>query len=141
MAILYENSLKIDHNNYVVIDRVLHYQFPSMSQMHYHPYYEIYVLLSGKRKYFFQNKILELNPQDVLIIKPNDPHKSIPIDEQEKYERCVINVDPSIFQRIEKNNKKIKDIFQKGVFSLETESFNRLLNVIQRIENELKEDK
>lgn len=142
MGIVYENSQKVGPENYVVIDRVSQRQYPAMLQMHYHPYYEIYVLISGKRKYFFQNRIVELYPQDVLVIKPNDPHRCIPIDEEELYyERYTINVDPSLFSRIEKNNKIIKDIFQKGVFSLEEDAFGRLLNTIKRIEDELRKDK
>ena len=95
----------------------------------------------GCAEYFFENKIVELCPKDILIIKPNAPHRCIPTNDEESYERCIINVDPSLLLRIEKNNKMIKELFQKGVFSLEDDAFNRILEIVNSINKELKEDR
>jgi len=80
MGIVFENSLNVSPENSVVIDYLKTEGISTMPVMHCHPFYEIYILLSGKRKYFFHNKIIELYPHDVLIVKPNEAHRAIPLD-------------------------------------------------------------
>ncbi len=140
MGIRYENSLEVSPDNAVVLDYYNTERAHTMPTMHYHPYYEIYILISGKRKYFFRNKIIELYPHDILIIKPNDPHRAIPIEDI-PYERYIINIDPSLFSQIEKYNKTIKEIFKKGVLHLDDSAFPRLFDTIGCIEKEQKEEK
>ena len=141
MAFNFENSLNVSPDKPIVIDYSKFPQGKSMPRMHYHPYYEIYILVEGKRKYFFQNRIIEIYPQDTLIIKPNDPHRAIPIDEDGIYERYIINVDPSLFSQIERYNKQISDILKKGVLNLEDSAFSRVLNIIECVRTEQREDK
>ncbi len=140
MRIVYENTLKVSPENSVVVDYHKTSRAHTMTSMHYHSYYEIYILISGKRKYFFNNKIIELYPQDILIVKPNDAHRAIPIDNA-PYERYIIYVDSSLFSQIEKYNKKIKEVFKKEVLHLDDDAFIRVLNTIKCIEKEQKEGK
>lgn len=46
-----------------------------MKRAHFHNTYEIYYLLSGKRRYFIQNQYFELNPGDLILIPPRVVHK------------------------------------------------------------------
>ena len=119
MAFNFENSLNVSPDKPIVIDYSKLPQGKSMPRMHYHPYYEIYILVEGKRKYFFQNRIIVIYPQDTLIIKPNDPHRAIPIDEDGIYERYL----------------------KKGVLNLEDSAFSRVLNIIECVRTEQREDK
>ncbi len=136
----YENSPKVSPENAVVCDYYKVERAHTMPRMHYHSFYEIYILISGKRKYFFRNKIIELYPQDILIIKPNDAHRAIPIDDV-PYERYVIYIDPTLFSQIEKYNKRTKELLKKGILHLDDSAFLRVLNTIRSIENEQKEEK
>ena len=140
MAFKFENSLRVGPERPVVIDYRKMQQGQIMPIMHYHPYYEIYILVEGRRKYFFQNRIIELYPRDVLIIKPNDPHRAIPIDEDSVYERHIVNVDPTLFLQIERYNRQISDIFKKGVLNLEDDAFSRALNIIESVKTEQTKD-
>lgn len=139
MGIEFENSLKVSAENPIVIDYLKTEKVRTMPLMHYHPYYEIYILLSGKRKYLFNNKIIILNPKDILIVKPYEVHRSIPL-ESASYERYIINLDPSLLLQIEKYNKEIKKLFKKGVIRLSEEKFLRLIDNVRSIEKETQEE-
>lgn len=142
MKIIYEAPYKINEQQPCAINYVDSYNYAGMSHMHYHPYYEVYFLVSGKRKYFFRNKIYTLEQGDIIIIKPNEPHRAIPLKESnQRYERYILNIDESLFGKIEKYNKDIKKIFHKGIFSLDSERFIDLLSILKNIETEIKEKK
>lgn len=140
MGIVFENSLHVSPENLIVIDYLKTEKPHTMPLMHYHPYYEIYILLSGKRKYLFNNKIVVLNPYDVLIVKPYEVHRAIPL-ENIPYERYIINLDPSLLSQIEKYNKEIKKLFKRGVIRLEGDDFLRIINNIKSIEKDIKNGK
>lgn len=46
-----------------------------MPRAHFHNTYEIYYLLSGKRRYFIKNQYFDLNPGDLILIPPRVIHK------------------------------------------------------------------
>lgn len=48
-----------------------------MKRPHYHSYYEIYYLLSGKCKMFINQDIYYLEPGDMTIIPPLEVHKAL----------------------------------------------------------------
>lgn len=46
----------------------------NMPNMHYHEAYEIYILVKGTRRYVFEDEIVELKKNDVVLVKPNKLH-------------------------------------------------------------------
>ena len=46
----------------------------SMPHMHYHEVYEIYILIKGNRTYMFDNEIIEIAKNDVVLINPKIIH-------------------------------------------------------------------
>ncbi len=51
------------------------YHFEMKSE-HYHDYYEIYYLMSGKRKFFLCNKVYSLLPGDLVMIPKGEIHRT-----------------------------------------------------------------
>lgn len=49
----------------------------SMSAFHYHDSYEIYYLVDGARKILVQDRIYEITPGDLVLVKPNVFHRSL----------------------------------------------------------------
>lgn len=47
-----------------------------MKQEHYHDYYEIYYLMSGKRTIFLDNKVYNLEPGDLVMIPKREIHRT-----------------------------------------------------------------
>lgn len=139
MKITYENIYNISPKNPCVVryDKVNNYG--GMASMHFHPYYEIYFLISGSRKYFFKNKIFNLTHGNVIIIKPDEIHKAIQVENSQsnEYERFLVNVDVSLFSLIEKNNKSIKPLLKKGIISLNSEDLMEIIDIIKRIQREV----
>ena len=64
-----EHGLSIEHNTSSV--------GKSMSQMHEHSYYELYFLLSGKRRYLIKDTVYEIEPGNLMMIPKNQLHRTI----------------------------------------------------------------
>ena len=45
-----------------------------MSEAHFHNFYEVYFLVSGKCRFSVENHIYDINPNDMLIIPPGQIH-------------------------------------------------------------------
>ena len=59
---------------------------------HFHNYYEIYILLSGRRRYVIDNEIYDIEAGDIVVIPPMIIHKTQHIPEtpyDEKHERFL----------------------------------------------------
>lgn len=67
-----------------------------MPVSHFHSTYEIYYLMSGKREFFIQDRTIEINEGDVVIIAPNILHRTTNAD-RPKHERLVINLHERYF--------------------------------------------
>lgn len=142
MKNIYENLLDVTPQNPCVVAYEKSSSYGGMPQMHYHPYYEIYFLVSGTRKFFYYNKILSLTSGNVIIIKPNEAHRAIPIGESkyQNYERYLLNIDETMFSKIERYNRDIKSILKKEIISLNTEKLAELIGIIERIKVETNEN-
>ena len=138
MKLLYENSYRISPQNPCVINYEKCQSYAGMPVMHYHPYYEIYFLISGKRKYFFQNKIFNLIKGDVIIIKPNEAHKAIAYDNSQfdEYERYLINMDEELFLSIIKSNKSLAALLKKEIISVKPQILNEMIDILKKVERE-----
>lgn len=137
--VLRDNLIK--HNQCCGVDYVFEKKPTSMSKMHYHPFYEMYFLVSGRRKYFLSNKIIILNPGDVLVVNPNEIHKAVSsLDNQ--YERYVLNISAKFIDKLLKQNPILKDIFDTSIIALSPVEFKEILEIIKIIQIEnTKEEK
>ena len=66
-----------------------------MQQSHFHDYYEIYYLLEGKRRYFINHTLYDVEPFDVLLINKGDIHLSQVVGSEEKYARYLLTFSDS----------------------------------------------
>ena len=107
-----------------------------MTCPHHHNDYEIYFLKSGNRKYFIQNTIYTLQPNQIVIFKPNVPHQ-VTVNLNIPYERYLIYTTPQLFSEIIAHNPPLKKIFDTQLFNLSSESFSEALSYISRINEEL----
>ena len=63
--------------------------------MHYHLFYEIYTLASGKRRYFIGDKIYDVYPGDVIVIPVAEVHRTSALDDK-GFDRFVIYFDQQV---------------------------------------------
>lgn len=130
-----DTEANISSENVCVVNHVKEDTPKSMTVMHHHPYYELYLIVSGQRKYFFNDKILILNPANAILIKPNEPHRAIP-SKNIAYERYAVYVEATFMSKLLKYNSGIKQLFKKGVISLTEESFEEIIRIVKCIDAE-----
>ena len=108
-----------------------------MTRPHHHDDYEIYFLVSGNRKYFIQNTIYTLCPNQIVIFKPDIPHQ-VTVNLNIPYERHLLYVTPQLFSEVFSNNPFLEQIVNKQFFNLSSDNFERALNFISKINDEFK---
>lgn len=62
----------------------------SMMTNHFHPFYEMYVLLSGDRNYFIKDRTYRVRPGDLVLIDKNELHKTLD-GQTPEHERLLIH--------------------------------------------------
>lgn len=71
----------------------------SMDSQHWHPYYEIYLLLEGKRTYFIKDAAHPVEAGDLILIGRHELHKSIQSG-TEPHARLVMHFDEPMLQAL-----------------------------------------
>lgn len=71
--------------------------------IHYHDHYELYYLLSGQREYLIDNKIINIYPKSIVLIKPGIVHQTF----GSQFERLLINF----------NSKALNTVFNQNLVS------------------------
>ena len=95
---------------------------------HTHPYYEIYYLLSGKRIFVIQDKILKLNKNDFIIIAPNVSHLSYG-EKDMSFDRMLVYFTEDIFSS-DIIKEKCENLSNNGyTLEKETDLKSSLLNL------------
>ena len=89
--ITYKLKNKGNSMAFIEVEKSVHSNEWSMQDLHSHPHYEIYFLLSGTRSFFLSNALFHLQAPIVLIIPPHVLHKT----EGGAFERYNINVSPN----------------------------------------------
>lgn len=69
-----KNGIYRDRVETFLIDR--HSQSISMSQPHYHPYYELFYIVDGSCKMFVEHRLFNCNPGDLIILPEGMLHRS-----------------------------------------------------------------
>ena len=69
-------------------------------RMHTHETVEIYRFISGSAVFHVEGSAYELQPGDVLVMKPAESHY-VELAENVPYERAVLNVRPEVFDSID----------------------------------------
>ncbi len=84
----------------------------SMSELQSHGHFEIYCLISGERKYFFEDKIYSITAPTVCIIPPFALHKT----EGGAFRRITLNVSTDVLTEIEQ--EYLYTLGRQGAFKL-----------------------
>ena len=55
-------------------EKIFNNDTKDMPKFHYHDYYEIYYLFSGKVRYLIDDNLFDINSGDIVLIKKNKLH-------------------------------------------------------------------
>ncbi|MCI8387798.1 MAG: AraC family transcriptional regulator [Clostridiales bacterium] len=112
----------------------------SMPYFHYHDIFEIFYVKRGHKRYILNEEIVDLQPYDMIIIKPNEVHRSVSRNNDEQG-RTIICFTYSYFDRyrdiIDKhslfdclNNRKLTVPVKYRL------NFSKLMNRITSMDND-----
>jgi len=71
----------------------------TMNDDHYHDYYEIYYMLSGKRIYFIRDRSYSVEQGDLVFINKHELHKTMHTGEA-SHERVIVHFDDAMVNRL-----------------------------------------
>ena len=81
-----------------------------MTSFHYHEYYEVYYLVSGRRKYLINYNVYNIDAGDIILVKKRDPHMATALDSL-ACERIVINFDDEFLKGFGEEFKEVLKCF------------------------------
>lgn len=96
-----------------MVDRVRRSHSFGMEQPHYHPYYELYFLISGSCRMFIDHTLCYLSAGDIVVLSPYQLHKTI-YGSGQSAERFTVNFIP---EYIEYFNSQCSEEGVDAVFS------------------------
>lgn len=106
----------------------------TMSKFHYHDYYEIYYLVSGKRKYLINYNVFEIEAGDIVLIDKRDLHMATNLDGWD-CQRIVVNFNDEFFSECDESFKAVLECFKNNHIKLpitHKKQINSLFNKILR---------
>lgn len=108
-----------------------------MADDHVHPYYELYYLLSGTRKYFINHSFYTLNPNDIMLISKGDIHRTTHISKM-SHERIVLYFDDSWLADLceEYGKERVLNCFKKPKITVPEEYRDYIVFLLERIRKE-----
>ena len=113
-----------------------------MPNYHSHEnHYEVYYLISGKRKYFIKDKTYYVNSGDLVFINKGDLHRTFHVDDYE-HERLLINFKSNLFKgELQTYIPLLQSVFKETLiiqlnFHEKQELENILFSMIKEIEKE-----
>lgn len=106
-----------------------------MDCAHHHNDYELYFLISGSRKYFLSTQIFTIQPNQIMLIKPNVPHQ-VTINLNIPYERYVLYISPKMMSDLCKEFPSINQIPSTPFFNLQENTFKQAIKLLIKLQRE-----
>lgn len=118
-------------------DRIKRKQYFNMKHSHFHPYYEIYYLCFGKRKFFVNDTLYTLSKGDILILNKNILHRTTYISDETHERFSLIFTDKYLTPLInEYSSDLIMSLFNIPHMSIHLNRQGYLEDLLQKIVNE-----
>lgn len=119
--------------NDIMCHREIRLTTANMPDMHNHDHYEIYFLVSGKRKYYINDKSVILNPGDFMLIPKFLPHKTSAYKDY-THERLLLSFTDELIPLNFK--KEIEKCFNKNIYHFSENETNYIKKLLFKIEKE-----
>ncbi len=109
----YGFDVKLDQNEFTIhFDYGTRYNKINMDFSHFHPFYEIYFLLSGNAQHFIEGECFNLDAHDFVFLKPYRLHRSSYFEYQ-PCKRMIISFYPESLNALFPNGSPIiKELFE-----------------------------
>ena len=143
------NPLKNDKTLYyrrregVAVEHMLRPADYYMRCNHFHPEYEIYLLLHGKRQILYENRPYLLEEGNLALIDSGRIHltMSAPDDTDSYYERIILYINKEKIDEYDRNFPELKmgDYFRQydGIYMLSLEGRQQVMQMLETVMQEL----
>ena len=117
--------------------RYKHEPYFEMSKAHFHPFYEVYYLISGKRRFFVSDTVYELEPGNLLLIKKGELHRTTYVS-AETHERFAITFSDTFLKHLikETSAETVMELFEKPFLSIQTSRRAYVEELMQKLVQE-----
>lgn len=109
--------------------------------LHFHDFYECYLLVSGQASYQVDSAVFDMRPGDLLLISPNQLHRPIIGDASVPYERIVLWLSQPYIRRLSTRDSDLASCFhtaRHGVFrfpkAIRSAIEGKLLQIVESAE-------
>lgn len=102
---------------------------------HHHNDYELYFLISGSRKYFLSTQIFTIQPNQIMLIKPNVSHQ-VTINLNIPYERYVLYISPKMMSQLCNEFPSINQTPDTPFFNLPENAFKQAIKLLLKLKHE-----
>ncbi len=106
--------------------------------LHFHDFFECYLLLSGKLSYQIESASFALLPGDLLLIGPNQLHRPLFSSENQAYDRIVLWLSRSFVEQLSSNSTDLSVCFsatRNSVIRLPEETRKQLEDMLFNLLN------
>lgn len=114
----------------------------SMPESHMHDYYEIYYLSSGKRRYFINHTLYDIDCGDVILVNKGDIHRTQIGASGEKYERYLIHFSQELVDKIDPliPAEELLKCFNTKKLHISAPNMHNFNSLVRKLESESRYD-
>lgn len=109
----------------------------NMPKSHAHPFHELYVQISGERRYLIGHRIYDVVPDDVVFIPKTELHRTTNLNDQ-GYERYVVYFYEAYLQDFISaiGSEAFSELLKSGCLRLPAEQVRRIRRLLEEMERE-----
>ena len=121
----------------IFVEHSVMQQGMDMPKSHAHPFHELYILLSGERRYLIGHRIYDVAPDDVVIIPRTELHRTANLNKQ-GYERYVVYFYEAYLQDFITmvGEEAFSSLLKGGCLRLPTEQIRQIRGILEEMERE-----
>ena len=138
-----DNTLYYHRRGGIAVEHMVRPAAYNMRCNHFHPEYEIYFLLHGKRQIIYENQAYLLEEGDLALIDSSRIHMtlSVPDSPEQYYERIILYINKEKIDEYDRIFPELKmgGYFQQhdGVYALSSPERKQIMQMFELIEQEL----
>lgn len=139
-----EEVLYFSRMDGITVEQVRHSTHYNMQTNHFHNEYEVYFLVRGERRFFFNNRSYLAHPGNLILVNENVIHMTqSPSDKvnDDGYERIIFYISKDKMQEFDKLFPQLEllSFFREhyGIFRLNEEQQNKFLSLYYFLKSEV----
>lgn len=126
----------------LLVERLEEDSRSSMAESHIHDYYEIYYLASGKRRYFINHTLYDIDCGDIILVNKGDIHRTQVVESGQRYTRYLIHFSQELIDKVSPiiPADELLKCFETKKIHIAAQSMHNFNSLLRKLETECKSD-